>query len=107
MILPKAFFVSFAQIPELLGVNAEASIPALAEAFGFSLRDTRIFTSPRNAGKRFWNTTEVRLEDLQGELGIKHGLKMFHPVKCQVTLDNLLEWTKNLLTTSDQKSIIN
>jgi hypothetical protein len=91
MVFSREFLEAQKNLPFLSGVNDGFAIPALAEAFGFPLRETKLFSHPRNSERRLWNTTGVAINDIKNELMAKDGMRTFHPVKAMVTLGDLLD----------------
>jgi hypothetical protein len=93
MIFPREFLERYCELPPLSGVHEELAIPALAEAFGTPLVDTGLFGHSRNTNLRLWNTQNaVRQNHIQEELATRDGMRIFHPVKFIVTLEELLSW---------------
>jgi hypothetical protein len=103
MILSREFLESYGKLPPLKGVHDEFAIPALAEAFGLPLMDSKLYTHPRNKGIKLWNTFEVKHGNLQNELMEKDGMRIFHPIKQMVSLENLQEWCELGETKGDMK----
>ncbi|MDR0536296.1 MAG: hypothetical protein LBG65_08145 [Puniceicoccales bacterium] len=94
MVFSREFLEAQRIFPALDGMHDEFVVPALAEALGIPLEDSGFFGNPRNAGLRLWNTCGVELGDIQRELCTPGGMRIFHPVKSLVTLEDIQAWTE-------------
>ena len=95
MVFSRTFLELFRRLPALSGVHEEIAVPALVEAFGLPLVDSGFYTHPRNRNVRSWNTTTpIKRTQIQNEISSADGMRIFHPVKFIVTLEEVLGWKK-------------
>lgn len=97
-LLPKRFLEKFAETEGVELVHEEITLPAYAEVFGFKLADHGMhpgFGSSAEKQKIFnCHNKEVDKKDIQFQMQKSSGIRAFHPVKYQVTLDEILEKLK-------------
>ncbi|MDR2430503.1 MAG: glycosyltransferase family 92 protein [Puniceicoccales bacterium] len=95
MVFSRKFLELSKRLPALSGVHEEIAVPALAEAFDLPLVNSGFYTHPRNKNLRFWNTTNpVPRTQVQNEISSPDGMRIFHPVKFVVTLEEVLGWRR-------------
>ena len=94
--LTRKFLEEFSKTQDVDLVISEISYPAIAEGLGFNIIDTGImpdWDDEENENKYFnCNDVEIKKEVIKEELIKESGRRIFHPIKTNITLQDIFRY---------------